>query len=223
MPTPSELAEWLQLRLSEPQPLKQARQGSSTPIQRLALALDWRDLPAELNADAALLHRERGAEQHWPELTLLGSHDGFDTHLTTGPNYALAHHLGWKDLQEVWDDGLLHGIIATPPQSDFAALQQRLEDEFGPAEFALAPINPCPPVRVAIMSATRPPLVKQVAQHGVSVYITGDMRRSALPALQECGMGILAMGHRQTELWGLRQLARELQAEFADLEVMIYD
>lgn len=225
-PTAAELAAWLRRRLDEPATLKHAPHGPQTPVRRLALALDWRDVPAGVCSDAVFIHRDRGAAAHLPELTLLGSHDGFDLHLTTGPNSALAQALGWQEVQEVRDEaGTLRGLSAVPPQSSFTALRARLEAEFGPAEFAWEPAQTeagrFPPLRVALMNATRPALVRQAAAQGVNVYLTGEMRRSALSSLEECGVGILALGHRPTEEWGLRQLARELQGAFTGLQTEV--
>ncbi len=75
---------------------------------------------------------------------------------------------------------------------------------------------------MALMNAMRPELLEALAGLGVSVYITGQMRPGSLAAARELGLGVVALGHRRSELWGLRQLARELRDAFPDLSCTVY-
>lgn len=211
------LARWLSDTLGEPHPLVRA---SAAPVTHLALALEPGDLPAELNADALFLHRSRGVGERWPGLGVLGAHDGFDLHLTTGPNRRLARVLGWRDVRQVeWERA--SGLIATPVQEDWEALRAALHRELGGEDTSFPPADPRAP-RVALMNALRPGLVEQAADLGVTVYLTGQLRPSAVAAARARGVGVIALGHRRTEEWGLRQLARELGAAFPGLEVAVW-
>ena len=215
-PTLSDLADWLSAALGEPRPVVRPRSGS---VHTLALALEPHDVPLELGADALFLHRSRGVGERWPGVGLLAVHDGFDRHLTTGPNLRLAAKLGWQDVQPVeWERA--SGLLATPPQTTWDALHAALRAELGGEDAALAPESAARP-RVALMNAMRPELLQQAAAQGVSVYLTGQLRPSAVKAAQALGLGVVALGHRRSELWGLRQLARELEAAFPGLQTQV--
>lgn len=78
------------------------------------------------------------------------------------------------------------------------------------------------PGRAALMNAMRPELLRAAFEQGVSVYVTGQMRPGALGTARELGMGVIALGHRRSEEWGLRQLARELEVAFPELSCAVY-
>jgi Uncharacterized conserved protein len=217
-PTLGDLADWLSAALGERRPVLRP---SSGPIHTLALALEPHDVPPELSADALFLHRSRGVGERWPGIGigLLAVHDGFDRHLTTGPNLRLAAKLGWQDVQLVeWERA--SGLLATPPETTWDALHAALRAELGGEDAALAPESAARP-RVALMNAMRPELLQRAAAQGVSVYLTGQLRPSAVKAAQALGLGVVALGHRRSELWGLRQLARELEAAFPGVRTQV--
>lgn len=212
------LAKWLERCLGEPGTLKRSGRPE---VCTLALALESRDLPEHLQADALFLHRSRGVGERWPGLGILGAHDGFDLHLTTGPNRRLAGRLGWQDVRDVIWEGRIVGISAQPPQPEWAGLRSALHGELGGEDSSFPPAQPGP-LRLTLMNAMNPALLGHVADLGVTVYLTGQMRPSAVAAAQARGLGVIALGHRRTELWGLRQLARELQAAFPGLKTRVY-
>ncbi len=211
-----ELHRWLKTRLGDATVVRVA----DAPATRLALALDPADLPADLEADALFLHRSHRLGDRFPRLSVLASHDGFDAALTTGQNLPLARALGWQDVRPITLERAA-GLLVTQPQSDWAELLAALATAFGGHEALLEP--PDHQVsRLAFMNAMRPELLTAVAAQGAQVYVTGQMRPGALPQARKLGLGVVALGHRRTELWGLRQLARELQAAFPGLECRIY-
>ncbi|MBZ9712804.1 Nif3-like dinuclear metal center hexameric protein [Deinococcus multiflagellatus] len=217
--TLSALAEWLQRRLDEPQPLK--RPGPEA-VTQLALALEPADLPARLAADALFVHRSRGVGEGWPGLGVLGAHDGFDLHLTTGPNRVLAARLGWTDGHVLTWAGQPAGLLATPPQTTWDDLRAALHAELGGEDASFPPAQAGAPLRVALMNRLNPETVALVAGAGAQVYLTGQVRPSAVPALQAAGLGLVALGHARTERWGLRELARELRAAFPGLQTTVH-
>ncbi|MDL2343638.1 Nif3-like dinuclear metal center hexameric protein [Deinococcus sp. MIMF12] len=218
-PTLQDLARWLRAELGEPEPL---RRDGPAGVRRLALALEPADLPPTVEADALFLHRSRRVGDGWPGLGVLTAHDGFDTHLTTGPNRRLARALGWSDVEEVMWEGRVVGLSATPPQRGWASFRAALHAELGGEDDAWPPQPPAGSLRLALMNAMNPALVGHVAGLGVRVYLTGQLRPSAVGAARERGLGVVALGHRRTEVWGLRRLARELEGAFPGLETRVY-
>ncbi|MBB6014954.1 Nif3-like dinuclear metal center hexameric protein [Deinococcus radiopugnans] len=213
------LADWLRAEFGEREPLKR---GGPPQVQRLALALEPADLPPEVDADALFVHRSLRVGERWPGLGVLGVHDGFDLALTTGPNHRLARALGWRDVREVVWKGELKGITATPPQDSWAGLRAALHAELGGEDSSWPPAPGPEPLRLALMNAMNPGLIEHVAAGGVRVYLTGQLRPSASAAAQAHGLGVIALGHRRTEAWGLRQLAAELRAAFPGLHTEVY-
>ncbi len=219
------LADWLADRLGvEDAPL--LRRDGPQGVDVLALALAPADLPGELEADALFLHRAfrlggPGPDERWPGLGVLASHDPFDLQLTTGPNRALAAALGWTQLEPLGWKGRPLGLTATPPQRGWTALLDALDHEFGGHEAVQAPRIPVRP-RLALMNALRPELLDLVHERGVNTCLTGQLRPGALGRARELDIGVVALGHRRTELWGLRQLGRELEAAFPGLVCRVY-
>jgi putative NIF3 family GTP cyclohydrolase 1 type 2 len=189
-------------------------------VSHLSLALEPGDLPADLQGGAIFLHRAHRLGEGFPGLAVLNSHDGFDAALTTGPNLPLAEKLRWHEVQHA-NLKRASGLIALPPQRDWQRLLAALHAEFGGHEAVLPPHEP-EVQRVALMNAMRPELLEAVSKLGVNVYLTGQMRPGALPTARQLGLGVVALGHHRTELWGLRQLAREVSAEFPGLNVQVY-
>jgi putative NIF3 family GTP cyclohydrolase 1 type 2 len=217
-PTLTELADWLSAVFGEAGAL---RRSGPERVARLALALEPADLPPDVAADALFLHRARWVGSGWPGLGVLSVHDGFDQQLTTGPNRRLARALGWTDLREVVWEGQLVGLAATPPQRHWPELRAALHAELGGEDTSWPP-DDSSSLRLALMNAMNPALIGHVAELGVQVYLTGQLRPSAAGAARERGLGVVALGHRRTELWGLRQLARELRAAFPGLQTEVY-
>ena len=220
----AKLSSWLTRRLSD---TRLVRNGPPE-VSHLSLALDPSDLPADLPGGlpeglpggAVFLHRVHRLGAAFPGLAVLNSHDAFDAALTTGPNMPLAERLRWHETEHI-ELEQASGLIALPPQQDWERLLAALHDEFGGHDALLPPEN-SGVRRVALMNAMRPELLEAVAAKGVNVYVTGQMRPVALPTARALGLGVIALGHRRTELWGLRQLARELQDAFPDLSCTVY-
>ncbi|ULH16713.1 Nif3-like dinuclear metal center hexameric protein [Deinococcus sp. KNUC1210] len=196
------------------------RHGSDT-IQALALALDSADLPPEVHADALFLHRSFRLGDQFPGLGVLASHDGFDAALTTGANLSLARRLGWTHIERLHWQGKVLGLKATPPQRDWNALTRALHSEFGGMEAQIEPAS-SEVASIALINAMRPDLLTFLAGLGVNACITGQLRPAAVPRARELGLGIAALGHHRSELWGLRQLARELEQQFPELHTRVY-
>ena len=210
------LSGWFQARL----PDTTLHRSGALQVARLSLTLDPRDLPADLPGGAIFLHRIHQLGAAFPGLAVFNSHDAFDAALTTGPNMPLAERLRWHQPERI-ELEQASGLIALPPQQDWERLLTALHAEFGGHDTLLSPKD-SEVRRVALMNAMRPELLEAVAAKGVGVYITGQLRPAALPTARALGLGVIALGHRRTELWGLRQLARELRDAFPDLSCTVY-
>ncbi len=219
MPDLTDLAAWLRVRLGAEDLPTLYRPGPAA-VSRLALALEPDDLPENPSADALFLHRPFRLGGRFPDLGVLASHDGFDAALTTGQNWPLAGQLGWQDVRALTWKGKPLGLLAELPESSWEDLLTSLKSELGGWDFAAAPRER--PARVLLANALRPELVQLASDQGAQVYLTGQFRPGARAALSETGLGVVALGHRRSEAWGLRQLERELRAAFPELRTEIY-
>ena len=213
----SDLLAWLRTRLGDAELVRPGPETAST----LALALEPGDLPPTLEADALFLHRSFRLGERFPSLAVLASHDGFDAELTTGANLALARQLGWTHAERLHWQGKALGLKGVPPERDWDALTHALRTEFGGLEAVVEPLRPHLS-SVALINAMRPDLLTFLAELGVDACITGQLRPAAVPRARELGVGIIALGHRRSEHWGLWQLARELVQHFPGLHPRVY-
>ncbi len=199
---------------------------SDRPVERVGLALEPADLGpggaagrpegkvlAALGLDAVFLHRPfQLAAGALPELGLLAAHDAFDAHLTTGLNRPLAKALGLFAVEPVEREGEVVGMRGhLDPPPAWEELEGRVAAEFGGLE-ASEPNGAGLVRRAAVMSAMTGRLVEAAAAAGAEAYLTGQLRAPGREAAARLGVGVIAVGHRRSELWGLRQLGRELAA-----------
>ena len=75
--------------------------------------------------------------------------------------------------------------------------------------------------RVAVVGAMTDALVREAASRGADVYTTGQLRQPAQAAVLETGIGVVGVGHRRCEEWGLRALAGVLCERWSRLEVIL--
>ena len=64
-------------------------------------------------------------------------------------------------------------------------------------------------------------LVHEASERGADVYITGQLRQPGRVAMLDTGIGVIAVGHKRSEAWGLRALAHVLRERWATLEVVL--
>lgn len=207
--------------------------GSTRPIARLGLALEP---TPELNEwvfreklDALWLHRPWQLHPAVlpPGVGVLFHHLPFDETLTLGHNRPLAaalklekgEALGHKQAPGFPPRAI--GMVGEAPAGSLAEWLERLAAEFGGHEAVLegsgAEIR-----RVAVVGAMTDALVREAADRGALLYLTGQVRQPARRAVEETGMNVIALGHRRSEEWGLRALADVLRAEFPDVEGVVY-
>ena len=75
--------------------------------------------------------------------------------------------------------------------------------------------------RVAVVGAMTDALVREAASRGADLYVTGQFRQPARNAVIETGINVIVVGHRRSELWGLRALAGVVRERWFRLEVII--
>lgn len=197
---------------------------SRRPIQRLGLALEpWPQLAAWASAehlDALFLHRPWKLQLQ-QDIGVVAYHLAFDEYLTLGFNSRLATVLGISGLEVLgYKSGRPIGMLGkvfTPSFPHYASL---VAEVFGDLDQATA--NATTEVsQVAVVGAMSDTLVREAAARGAEVYVTGQLRQPAAQAVRETGIGVLVVGHRRSEEWGLRALAGVLRERWAGLEVVL--
>lgn len=194
-------------------------------VRRLGLALDPPPRDAVFaDLDALFLHRpfrlEPDGARNPP---VLAAHAAFDAHLTTAFNAPLAAALKLGNVHPVLrpGDGIVIGMAGeVTPAVSWSALRARVAETFDGLDQSLAHGTHIV-ARVAVMSAINADLVAQAVATGVNVYVTGQLRVPGLAPAARAGLGVIAVGHRRSETWGLQQLACELRVAFPGLEAVL--
>lgn len=200
---------------------------ASGAVRRIGLLLEP---PADLgrwvrdrSLNALFLHRPWRADlAALPAgVGVVASHRGFDAHLTVGRNRWLAEALGLRDVREMAvADGVPRGMTGELAAPGWTPLLRAVEREMGGVERHRAPGHPAV-TRVAVVGAMTDALVREADALGAQVYVTGQWRVPAERAVEETGVGVITTGHRASERWGVRMLARLLAERFPALETVL--
>jgi len=73
---------------------------------------------------------------------------------------------------------------------------------------------------VAVVGAMTDALVREAAERGATLYITGQFRQPAKLAVAQTQIGVIVVGHRRSELWGLQALTGVVRERWSGLEVV---
>ena len=76
--------------------------------------------------------------------------------------------------------------------------------------------------RIAVVGAMTDALVREAAEQGANLYLTGAYRKPGQQAVDETGMAVIAVGHRRSEEWGLRALA-DLLRDQLPIECVLHE
>ena len=201
--------------------------ASEREVRRLGLALEPSAATVERARDEALdalfLHRPWNVTDLPAGTGVVASHLPFDERLTIGFNPDLAEALGVSGIEVLGTkEGRPLGMVGDFDDGSFAHLVARITAEFGAPE-AVEPGSGAAIRRIAIVGAMTSALVREAAERGADVYITGQMRVPARAAIAETGIAVVAIGHRRSEVWGLRLLARLLREEWPELHTVVLD
>jgi putative NIF3 family GTP cyclohydrolase 1 type 2 len=206
---------------------------SEQPIERIGLTLDpFPDLAnwvQEYNLDALWIHRPFQLSQlhDLPNLGVLSHHLPFDEALTMGYNRLMAERMGVTNSpepigykQDVDTTGVLLaqrpiGMLVDVAEREFDEWLHTIKTEFGgydraEAGHSLAGWQPHSS-RIAVVGAMTDALVREAAERGAHLYLTGAYRKPAQLAVDQTGIAVIAIGHRRTEEWGLQLLADLLE------------
>ncbi len=197
------------------------------PVKRLGLALEtWpglRDWAQAQSLDAVFLHRAHALEPDklGEGIGALAYHLPFDARLMLGLNSRLADALGMTDLEVLgYKQGRPLGMLGTVAPQTVAAFYRTVEQVFGGREDART-CERNEVDKVAVVGAMTGDLVHEASERGADVYITGQFRQPGRVAVLETGVGVIIVGHRRSEEWGLRALRNVLRERFADMEVVL--
>ena len=200
--------------------------SSTRPISRFGLALEpWSQLAEWASAeqlDGIFLHRpwKLQPNQLAPDVGVVAYHLAFDEHLTLSFNPRLAEILSLSAVEVLGEkEGRSIGMIGEIPVHNFASYCCYLDEVFGGQDEARAGTR-SEVKRVAVVGAMTDALVREAAWRGADVYITGQLRQPAQAAVLETGIGVVGVGHRRCEEWGLRALAGVLRERWTRLEVV---
>lgn len=198
-------------------------QPSERHVGRLGFVLEpTPDLYAwvqEKNLDALFVHRPwRLLTDALPEsVGVVAYHQPFDAALAVGHNPRLADALGLDSMASLGEkEGLPLGMIGDIAPQSWETWEARVRHEFQGTQ-QVSPPRQTQVTRVAVMGAMNDGLVRDAFHAGADVYITGQMRAPGRVAVQETGIGVIAVGHACGEHWGLRKLASLLQEQYPAL------
>ena len=198
--------------------------ASDRPVQRLGLRLEAGRAPFDWaeGLDAVLIHRPFGL---WPArlpdgLGVIAVHRALDDHASVGHTPVLARALGLApDPEPLMRGGNAVGLVGRTDRQPLAEAVGRVEAELGGSEDALGD-GPETVEAIALVGAMTDELVREAAERGVGLYVTGQLRKPARAAVEETGLRALAVGQDRAEAWGLRWLGRLIQAEWPGVEVV---
>lgn len=200
---------------------------STRSISRFGLALEpWGGLAKWASAeqlDALFLHRPWQLQpgQIASDVGVVAYHLAFDEYLTLGFNTRLAAVLGMSSLEVLGEkEGRAIGMIGDIPTQTFANYCRCVDEVFAGHEEVQTSVFP-EVSRVAVVGAMTDALVREAVTRGADIYTTGQLRQLAQPAVFETGIGVVGVGHRRCEEWGLRALAGVLCERWSKLEVIL--
>lgn len=184
--------------------------------------------------DALWLHRPWHIDPATlpPGTGVIYNHLPFDEHLTMGYNPQLATQLqatgpleplGVKQAVDKADEllpqrpiGMLFDAEEKTTQ-DWMTIMQALFGGYDRVESGQQTIGG----RVAVVGAMNDALIREAAGRGANLYLTGQYRTSAQAAVDETGIAVVAVGHRRSEIWGLRALADILRERWPGFYVLV--
>ncbi len=211
-------------------------------IRRVACAVDAAmevfEAAIEARADALFVHHGLfwGREQslvgaHYErihylienDLALYAVHLPLDADLSLGNNAGMAHKLGLVDIEPF---GLYKGIpigiegrLAHPTSVDdvIVRLFGDLSAPLGVLRFGTDEVQ-----SIGIISGGAPLEVDQAIDENLDLYITGDASHTAYHRCREAGINAIFGGHYATEVWGVQNVAAQLNQE-TDIDSFFID
>ena len=185
------------------------------------------------------LHRPWGLDRfRIPRGTLvLQSHQRFDEMYTTGYNvsFALKHNVNFDTVS------CMKGYKGDPERrigllgelkvvTSLAKFLLEVDHDFEGIETLALGEDLTQPIRaIASLNAFDADIIERVRAglEGIPceqiLCITGAAREAGMLAAKECGLQVICVGHRRSEIWGIRHLARKMQEDLGIDDVKIVD
>jgi len=151
------------------------------------------------------------------DINLCGYHLPLDAHPIIGNNISLCKLLGIKKTKpfEVGYIGILEKEMNF---SDFAELVDKKLN----VNSYIIPAGPKKIRNIAVCSGAASSRIRSVAEYGVDVFLTGDVREETVREVEEMGINFINAGHYNTERSGIRNLGELLKNKFK-IEVEFVD
>ena len=125
-------------------------------------------------------------------------HLPLDAHPTLGNNAQLAKLLGLRRVKPAFDyHGNVIGLVGELARRRSAAIGGR-RYEFGPG-------------RIGICSGGAGEFAEEAKRLGCDLYVTGEASWGDVIAAENCGMEMICAGHYETEVWGVRAVAKAMK------------
>ncbi|MGB9723015.1 MAG: Nif3-like dinuclear metal center hexameric protein [Chloroflexia bacterium] len=148
-------------------------------------------------------------------VSLYAAHLPLDAHPEVGNNVCLARLLG---LEVVAPFGTYHGVtigLEARPAGPLTAqeLARQLQERLG-VPVTLQAYGPPLVRRVGIVSGGGAEMIRQAAEQGLDLFLTGERSHAFFHEAEERGIHVLYAGHYATEAPGLRALGEHLSERF---------
>ena len=142
------------------------------------------------------------------DLALYACHLPLDAHRTLGNNAQLARLLGLKGVRPAFSyHGNVIGLVGTCARARRVAIGARTWD--------------IPRGTIGVCSGGAGEFAEEARRLGCGLYLTGEASWGDVIAAENCGMRMICAGHYETEVFGVRAvakaLARALKLETRDL------
>lgn len=157
------------------------------------------------------------------DMALYAAHLPLDLHDTLGNNAQIVHKMKWLDEGPF---GLYHGTaIGRAARLNTAIHRDLLCENIGAyfeADPLLWPFGPETVERIAIVSGGGLGQMKEAAEAGFDLLLTGEPAHASYWPASELKMNVLFAGHYATETWGVKAAGQALSKKF-DLETEFID
>lgn len=220
------------LRLTEFTDYSNALNGlqleNSGKVERVAAAVDACEpvlrMAVEAGADLLIVHhglfwgglqsitgahyrKVKVAIEH--DLAVYSAHLPLDAHPRHGNNALLCDALGFPATRR----SFLEIGLQIEGEVERELLAQRIENAVG-GKVHLAPGGPAVARKIGVVTGGAGGEVFKAAAAGIDTFITGEGPHWSFTAAEELGINLFYAGHYATEVFGVRQLARLLEAKF---------
>ncbi len=157
-------------------------------------------------------------------ISLYGVHLPLDAHPEVGNNAVLARLLDLRDLHPFGQYG---GIPigcqgALPERMGLDAFAQLVGERLATTPLVLDFGNETIG-RIGIISGGGASLIPEAAQLGLDCLLTGEITHQHVHTAKECHLNVVAAGHYQTEIWGVKSVMKWLGDTFPNLELVFLD